>query len=71
MNTQGNAKQLYFQGLGPRKVVGSIDGGTITSDAGALLLREVDRANNFFGLFSSCLPIIEISDLWSIRYKQR
>jgi hypothetical protein len=54
MNTQCNAKQLYFQGLGPRKVVGSFDGGTITSDAGALLLREVDRANNFFGDFSSC-----------------
>ena len=54
MQTQCNPKQLYFQGLGPRKVVGSFDGGTITSDAGALLLREVDRANHFFSKFSSC-----------------
>ncbi|HEC62130.1 MAG TPA: hypothetical protein ENI27_07745 [bacterium] len=35
-------------------MVGSFNGGTITSDAVALLLREVDRANNFFGEFSSC-----------------
>jgi len=54
MQTQCNPKQLYFQGLGPRKVVGRFDGGTITSDAGALLLREVDRANNFFKHFSFC-----------------
>ena len=54
MQTQCNPKQLNFQGLGPRKVVGSFDGGTITSDAGALLLREVDRANSFFEDFASC-----------------
>jgi hypothetical protein len=54
METQCNPKQLYFQGLGPKKVVGRFDGGTITSDAGALLLREVDRANNYFEKFSSC-----------------
>ena len=54
MDTQCNSKQLYFQGLGPRKVVAKFDGGTITSDAGALFLREVDAANNFFKDFSSC-----------------
>ena len=45
MNTQGATKQL-FQGLGKRKVVGCFNGGSITSDAGALLLGEIDRARN-------------------------
>ena len=54
METQCNPNQFYFQGLGPGKVVGRFDGGTITSDAGALLLCEVDRSNNFFDEFSSC-----------------
>jgi hypothetical protein len=54
MNTECNPKQLYFQGLGPRKVAASFDGGTISSDAGALLLREVDLANGFIEDFSDC-----------------
>ena len=33
--------------------MGMFDGGTITSDAGDLLLREVDRSDNFFEEFSS------------------
>jgi len=36
MNTECNPKQLHFQGLGSREVVGCFDGGTITSDAGIL-----------------------------------
>jgi len=54
MNTECNPKQLYFQGLGARKVVASFDGGTISSDAGALVLREVDAANGFIKDFSGC-----------------
>jgi hypothetical protein len=54
MKTQCNPKQLHFQGLGQREVVGCFDGGTITSDAGALLLREIDRARNLFDGFSRC-----------------
>ena len=54
MNTECNPNQLYFQGLGGRKVVGCFDGGTITSDAGALLLREIDEARNIFDPFSRC-----------------
>ncbi len=52
MNTECNTKQLYFQGLGPRKVVANFDGGMISSDAGALLLREVDLANGFIENFT-------------------
>ena len=54
MQTECNSKQLHFQGLGEKKVVAAFDGGTITTDAGALLLREVDLANRFIERFSQC-----------------
>ena len=54
MNTQCNINQLHFQGLGTKKVIADFNGGTITSDAGALLLREIDSANNFIENFASC-----------------
>src|SRR6476619_3252823 len=34
---------LLFQDLGSRKVVADFSGGTLSSDGGALLLRQVDR----------------------------
>ncbi|MBA9031447.1 hypothetical protein HNR29_001989 [Rhizobium leguminosarum] len=40
--------QLEFGGFGGHKVVACFDGGAITSDAGALLLRHV---NKVIGLF--------------------
>jgi hypothetical protein len=54
METECNPKQLHFQGLGGRKVVAAFDGGTITSDAGALLLREVETARGFLQRFCGC-----------------
>jgi hypothetical protein len=54
MQTQCNPKHLHFQGLGDKKVVAAFDGGTITSDAGTLLLREVEIANRFIERFSQC-----------------
>jgi len=35
-------------------VVGKFEGGTITSDAGGLLLREIDLANEYITDFASC-----------------
>ena len=46
MNTECKPKQLEFQSLGRREVIGRFDGGRITSDGGGLLLREVDRCIN-------------------------
>ncbi|MGC1588315.1 MAG: IS1380 family transposase [Rhodomicrobium sp.] len=43
MQTDCNASQLEFEGLGSRRVTASFDGGAITSNAGALLLRQTDR----------------------------
>ena len=47
-------KQLYFQGLGQRSVVGDFDGGTLTSDAGGLLLREIDFSMGIIDGFTAC-----------------
>ena len=43
MPTQSNTKPLEFEPHGRRRVVADFDGGPIPSDAGLLLLREVDR----------------------------
>ena len=40
---QDSQMGFSFANLGGKKVEGAFDGGMITSDAGALLLREVDR----------------------------
>lgn len=42
MDTQCIPEQMEFQVLGGRQVQGAFDGGHISSDGGALLLREVD-----------------------------
>jgi Transposase DDE domain group 1 len=41
--TDCNAPQLVFEGFLGRQIVGDFDGGAVTSNAGALLLRETDR----------------------------
>lgn len=43
MGTECTAEQMEFQQLGQRRVIGRFDGGKISSDAGGLLLREVER----------------------------
>jgi len=54
MPTQCIFDQLEFEGLEGRKVVAGFDGGAITSDAGALLLRHTDRAIGLFDRVASC-----------------
>jgi hypothetical protein len=41
--TECTPNRLRFSTLSRRKIVADFDGGTLTSDAGGLLLREVDR----------------------------
>lgn len=45
---------LLFQDLGDRTVVARFDGGTVTSDAGGLLLREVEAKFGFIERFARC-----------------
>ena len=44
MPTDCSDTQLVFEAFAGRKVVAEFDGGAITSNAGALLLREADCA---------------------------
>jgi len=67
MTTECNAESFLFQSLGRREVVARFDGGTITSDAGALLLRETERITGVVRQFAAsftdhpsdfpCLPL--------------
>jgi len=43
MPTECSPDSLDFASLGNRKVTAAFDGGAMTSNAGALLLRETDR----------------------------
>src|SRR5215217_4466365 len=52
--TQCNQTSLAFGVLGSREVVGRFDGGTITSDGGGLLLREVDRRLGLLNRLAGC-----------------
>lgn len=52
--TDCNQKEFEFQGLKNRKIIGSFNGGTITSDAGSLLLREVEMRTGILEGFSGC-----------------
>jgi hypothetical protein len=52
--TQCNQEFLEFHPLQQREVRGGFDGGTITSDAGGLLLREVEKRTGIIQQFAAC-----------------
>ena len=54
MKTECTQTEFEFQGLGRRKVEAKFDGGAITSDAGGLLLREVEERFGILRRFSRC-----------------
>jgi len=54
MKTECTAEQFEFHALGRRAVVGSFDGGRITSDGGGVLLREVDVRMGMMSRLASC-----------------
>ena len=54
MTTQCNAEKLAFHELDSREVVGRFDGGEITSDAGGILLREVEKRTAILCRMSEC-----------------
>ena len=54
MQTDCIANLFGFQDLGERKVLASFDGGMISSDAGALLLREVALTTDYLRQFADC-----------------
>ena len=54
MTTECNQTTFEFHGLFQRKVKARFDGGTITSDAGVLLLREVGKRTGLLGGLADC-----------------
>jgi hypothetical protein len=52
--TQCTTPDLLFEPLGQRQVVAAFDGGHVTSDAGGLLLREVEAKFHFVEQFARC-----------------
>src|ERR1700737_4866588 len=54
MNTECTSRDLVFQPLGSRDVVGRFDGGTISSDGGCLLLGEAQRLTGTLRQLAAC-----------------
>jgi hypothetical protein len=54
MQTECTPSLFEFEAIGRRAVVAQFDGGTMTSNAGALLLRQVDRGLGLIGRFARC-----------------
>jgi len=54
MATECTGKFLEFHPLPGRQIRGQFDGGTITSDAGGLLLREVEKRTGLLERFAGC-----------------
>ena len=54
MPTQCISEQFAFEGFDGRRVEAAFDGGLVTSDAGALLLRETDRAISLIDRLAAC-----------------
>jgi len=52
VQTECHSDSYGFQGLGRREVVARFDGGAITSDAGGLLLREVENRSGIIARFA-------------------
>jgi hypothetical protein len=63
MPTECNPKLFEFAPVEGRRVVAAFDGGAITSDAGALLLGETDRAIRLTERFASCFTDVRVSEL--------
>jgi hypothetical protein len=54
METECNATQLEFKGVGRRKVTAEFDGGRLSSDGGAVLLRELDLSLGIVARLARC-----------------
>jgi hypothetical protein len=52
--TECNQSSFGFEGSGRREIVARFDGGTISSDGGALLLRQTDKKLNLMARLAEC-----------------
>ena len=63
MPTDCSVPQLAFEGFEGRQVVGSFDGGAVTSNGGAVLLRAADRAIGLTAKVARCVSDHRIPEL--------
>ena len=63
MPTECSATLFEFAAVEGRSVVAAFDGGAITSDAGALLLGETDRAIRLTDRFAACFIDARVPEL--------
>jgi len=63
MTTECSQRSFDFQPLAAREVTARFDGGTITSDAGGLLLREVEAKARIVRQFAACFDDFRDPDL--------
>ena len=63
MPTECSATLFEFAAVEGRRVVAAFDGGSITSDAGALLLGETDRAIGLTERFAACFTDVRTPEL--------
>jgi hypothetical protein len=54
--TDCNRDTLHFASIGPKAVVADFQGGRLTTDGGALLLREVDNRVGLFDALDAAIP---------------
>lgn len=54
MKTECTQDKGVFQPLGKREIVSDFNGGTISSDGGALLLRETEKRIGVINRFADC-----------------
>ncbi|MCP4072336.1 MAG: IS1380 family transposase, partial [Hyphomicrobiales bacterium] len=53
-----NKDNLFLRGLSPVEsldIHARFDGGSLSSDGGVLILREIEKRLNFAGMLASCL----------------
>jgi hypothetical protein len=63
MLTECSSPSFEFQPLGTRQVTARFDGGTITSDAGGLLLREVEAQTGLLAKLACCFDDLRDPEL--------
>jgi hypothetical protein len=54
VTTECNAKSIEFEALGSRRVIATFDGARVSSDAGMVLLHDVDRRTQLLAGFAAC-----------------
>ena len=54
--TDCNTQTLLFSHLKNKKILADFNGGSLTSDAGALHLREVDKCLGIIDVLNRCIP---------------